>query len=137
KQWKRRSCYMQHGNFYNMKQGFVTLMVAILRGLLFKLVHIPVPWLLGPMVTMVIVTNTLKRQFVCHVSIRNIGMMVIGYVIGLSMTASALQDMVKQLPSMILMTLLLLLLSAGIAYVISKSRAKIIIPRCLRVCLGD
>lgn len=111
---------MQHGTFYNMKQGFVTLMVAILGGLLFKLVHIPVPWLLGPMVTMVIVTNTLKRQFVWHVSIRNIGMMVIGYVIGLSMTASALQDMVKQLPSMILMTLLLLLLSAGIAYVISK-----------------
>lgn len=111
---------MQHRAFYNMKQGSITLMIAILGGLLFKLVHIPVPWLLGPMVTMVIVTNTMKRQFVWHVSIRNIGMMMIGYVIGLSMTASALKDMVKQLPSMVLMTLLLLLLSAGIAYVISK-----------------
>src|SRR5699024_1941951 len=63
---------------------------------------------------------TRRSSDLWHVSIRNIGMMVIGYVIGLSMTASDLQDMVKQLPSMILMTLLLLLLSAGIAYVISK-----------------
>src|SRR5699024_9888357 len=72
------------------------------------------------MVTMVIVVNTMNRHFAWHVSIRNIGMMVIGYVIGLSMTATALQSIVRQLPAMVLMTLLLILLSAGIAFVISK-----------------
>lgn len=111
---------MQHHAFYNMKQGSITLMTAILGGLLFMLLHIPVPWLLGPMVTMVIVTNVMKRTFVWHVSIRNIGMMIIGYVIGLSMTTEALHDMVRQLPSMVLMTLLLLLFSAGVAFIISK-----------------
>src|SRR5699024_12135654 len=111
---------MRHHAFHNMKQGSITLMTAVFGGLLFMLLHIPVPWLLGPMVTMVLATNVMKRQFTWHVSIRNIGMMMIGYMIGLSMTASALQDMALQLPSMFLMTMLLLLLSAGIALIVSK-----------------
>lgn len=111
---------MQHHAINNMKQGFITLFMAIAGGLLFMLLHIPVPWLLGPMVTMVLAANLLKREFVWHVQIRNVGMMLIGYVIGLSMTASALRDIGAQLPSMLVMTVLLLLMSAGIAFIISK-----------------
>src|SRR5699024_6804793 len=111
---------MQQGAFHNMKQGAITLITAVLGGLLFMLLHIPVPWLLGPMVTMVLATNIMNRQFIWHASIRNIGMMLIGYMIGLSMTASALHDIAMQLPLMFFMTFLLLILSAGIAFIVSK-----------------
>lgn len=111
---------MEQGILYNTKQIIITLFTTGVVGTLFMLFHIPVPWLLGPMVAMVIGTNVIKRRFVWHWKIRNLGMMIIGYTIGLSMTLSALNEMACQLPSMLLMTILLLLLCAGIAYVISK-----------------
>lgn len=111
---------MKHDVLYNMKQITITLLTTVVGGLVFMLLHIPVPWLLGPMVAMVIGTNVIKRRFVWHWKIRNLGMMIIGYTIGLSMTMSALHDMGRQLPSMLLMTILLLVLCAGIAYIISK-----------------
>lgn len=104
----------------NTKEMIITLVTVAIGGLLFMLLHIPVPWLLGPMVAMVIGTNVVKRHFVWHWKIRNLGMMIIGYTIGLSMTSDALHEMARQLPSMLVMTVLLIVLCAGIAYVISK-----------------
>lgn len=98
----------------------ITLIIAVLGSILFKLLHIPVPWLLGPMVVMTIGINVLKFEFVWPSSIRNAGMIVVGYTIGLSMTSSALREMALQLPLMLLMTLLLMLLCAGIAYAVSR-----------------
>lgn len=98
----------------------ITLIAAVLGGLLFKLFHIPVPWLLGPMVVMAVGTNVLQFEFVWPREIRNGGMIIVGYTIGLSMTAAALHEMAFQLPFMLLMTLLLMLLCAGIAYIVSK-----------------
>src|SRR5690625_429871 len=115
------------GSFYTMKQGalytkqiIITLITAGVGGALFMLLHIPVPWLLGPMIAMVIGTNVINYQFAWHWKIRNLGMVIIGYTIGLSMTTTALHEMARQLPSMLFMTVLLLLLCGGIAYVISK-----------------
>lgn len=111
---------MKQQTFNTAKQISLTLITAIIGGLLFTLVHIPVPWLLGPMIAVLVGTNILKRHYVWPSSIRNSGMMIVGYTIGLSMTSTALQNMALQLPSMLLMTLLLLLLCSGIAYVVSK-----------------
>ncbi|MFZ3577809.1 AbrB family transcriptional regulator [Virgibacillus sp. DJP39] len=103
-----------------LKQVSITFITAIIGGILFKLMHIPVPWLLGPMIAVVVGTNVLKLHYVWPRSVRNAGMMIVGYTIGLSMTATALQDMALQLPSMFSMTLLLLLLCSGIAFVVSR-----------------
>ncbi len=111
---------MGQSGLNRMGQIIMTLIAAILGGAIFTLLHIPVPWLLGPMIFMVIGTNIMKRKFVWHSSIRNAGMMIVGYTIGLSMTISALQEMALQLPSMLVMTLLLLLFCAGVAYIVSK-----------------
>src|SRR5699024_11580022 len=86
----------------------------------FKLLHIPVPWLLGPMIVMAIGTNAMKLHFVWSRSLRKTGLILVGYTIGLSMTAAALHKMALQLPIMLSMTVLLMLLCAGIAYVVSK-----------------
>ncbi|MBM7600972.1 membrane AbrB-like protein [Virgibacillus halotolerans] len=111
---------MEQGAFSKTKQIIIRLISAVIGGALFMLLHIPVPWLLGPMVCMAIGTNIMKRDFVWPRAIRNSGMMIIGYTIGLSMTSSALHEMALQLPSMLLMTLLLLLFCAGVAYIVSK-----------------
>ncbi|MBS4201772.1 AbrB family transcriptional regulator [Bacillus sp. FJAT-49732] len=107
--------------YFNMaKQILITLITAIIGGVLFSFFHIPVPWLLGPMIAALIGTTVMKRQFIWPSSIRNSGMIIVGYTIGLSMTTSALHAMVLQLPYMLLMTVLLLLFCAGIAFVVSK-----------------
>ncbi|HLR09394.1 MAG TPA: AbrB family transcriptional regulator [Bacillota bacterium] len=98
----------------------ITLIVAIIGGMFFKLLHIPVPWLLGPMIIMVLGKNVLKWHLTWHDSLRDTGMVIVGYTIGLSMTTAALREMANQLPSMLLLTLLLMLWCAGIAYVVSR-----------------
>lgn len=111
---------MEQSTLNTAKQIITTLITAAIGGALFALIHIPVPWLLGPMIAVLIGTNVGKHRYVWPTSIRNAGMMIVGYTIGLSMTAAALQNMALQLPSMLLMTVLLLLLCSGIAYVVSK-----------------
>lgn len=91
---------MEQGESRKMKQIILTFITAIIGGIIFKLIHIPVPWLLGPMIAVLVGTNVLKLHFVWPRSVQNAGMMIVGYTIGLSMTATALQDMTLQLPSM-------------------------------------
>ena len=97
-----------------------TFIAAIIGGSLFQFLHIPVPWLLGPMIVMAIGKNVFKWGFAWPNYLRNTGMILVGYTIGLTMTSDALHEMTGQLPSMFLMTLLLMLLSLGIALIISK-----------------
>jgi len=96
------------------------LLIALAGAGLFKLFGLPVPWLLGPMTAALIGSNLLKGHYAWPAQIRNGGMIVVGYTIGLAMTGEALRRMGSQVPYMILMTLLLLLLCAGIAYVIGR-----------------
>ncbi|MBS4219933.1 AbrB family transcriptional regulator [Bacillus sp. FJAT-49711] len=103
-----------------IKQIFITFITAIMGGVIFSFLHIPVPWLLGPMIAVLIVANMAKHTFVWPRSIRNSGMIIVGYTIGLSMTTPALHEMVLQLPYMFMMTVFLLLFCAGIAFVASK-----------------
>lgn len=108
----------------SMKQWLATIIVASIGGMIFSLLHIPVPWLLGPMVAIVISTNVFKyEQFRWHHTLRNIGLVMIGYTIGLSMTAEALYQLSKNIPYMFTFSVILLLLCAGIAYVVTKLSA--------------
>lgn len=96
------------------------LATAIIGGLLFKWLHIPVPWLLGPMIAALIGSKFVKGAYEWPSALRSGSMITVGYTIGLSMTAAALQEIGRQLPYMLLMTGLLLLYCAGIAYIVSK-----------------
>lgn len=96
------------------------LLISLVGAGLFNLLDLPVPWLLGPMTASLIASNLLKRRYAWPSKIRNGGMIIVGYTIGLAMTGDALRDMVTQVPYMILMTFLLLLLCVGIAYMIGR-----------------
>ncbi|SFJ12443.1 hypothetical protein SAMN02799624_03364 [Paenibacillus sp. UNC496MF] len=97
-----------------------TIVLAVAGGLLFKLLHIPIPWLLGPMIAMLIANNAIENRFYWPQQLRNTALIIVGYTIGLSLTAAALKEIAHQLPYMLMMAVLLLAYCAGIAYVVSK-----------------
>ncbi|WP_046213727.1 AbrB family transcriptional regulator [Paenibacillus wulumuqiensis] len=98
-----------------------TLLLALLGGLLFTWLHLPVPWLLGPMILVFIGSRIFRRlQLDWPAAIRDAGTIIVGYSLGLSLTFSTLSRIGQQLPSMIVMTVLLLLFSAATAYLISR-----------------
>ncbi|MGF7013515.1 AbrB family transcriptional regulator [Ornithinibacillus bavariensis] len=104
----------------DLKKIMITALAALVGGALFSLLHIPVPWLLGPMLVMVICKNVMKWNLTWPSELRDSGMIIVGYTIGLSMTSAALKEMAEQLPSMLLLTILLMLWCSGIAFLVSK-----------------
>lgn len=97
-----------------------SLITAVIGGILFEWLHIPVPWLLGPMIAALIGSSVWKEGYHWPVSVRNASMITVGYTMGLAMTGEALREIGSQLPYMVIMTALLLLYCTCIAYVVSK-----------------
>ncbi|MFE4714284.1 AbrB family transcriptional regulator [Paenibacillus sp. NPDC056722] len=99
----------------------MTCAIAVLGGFVFQLIHMPIPWLLGSMVFLVIGSRLFRGiSFYWPGQVRDTGMIIIGYTLGLSFTLSTLTQIGLQLPTMILFTALLLLCAGAIAFLISK-----------------
>lgn len=101
-------------------RGLVALITALAGGALMHLLNWPLPWLLGPMIGVLIGSSIWKGKYHWPAPMRNAGMIAVGYTIGLSLTGAALREMGAQLPTMLLMTALLLLLCAALAAVVAK-----------------
>ncbi|WP_274650830.1 AbrB family transcriptional regulator [Paenibacillus humicola] len=97
-----------------------SLAAGIAGALVFQLIHLPIPWLLGSMIS-VLICSRLFKQIRPHwpAQIRNAGMIIIGYTIGLSFTTETLLQIGRQLPLMVLLTLLLMVCTVGIAAIVS------------------
>jgi membrane AbrB-like protein len=98
----------------------ITLLTAFIGAIMFTTLHTPIPWLLGPMAAVLLGSRFGKVQFYWPSTIRDIGLIIVGYSIGLSFTKEALMQIIAKLPSMLLMTVLLVCFCAGIAFVVSK-----------------
>lgn len=108
-------------NFESKQIRFsITALIALVGAICFSLIHTPIPWLLGPMAAVLIGSRFGKIKYYWPGSIRDIGLIFVGYSIGLSFTKNALIQIVKNLPSMFLMTVLLVLFCSGIAFFVSK-----------------
>lgn len=68
----------------------ITLLTALAGGELFMLLNLPIPWLLGPMLATLIGANLAKQYYQWPGQVRNTGMIIVGYTIGLSLTGSAM-----------------------------------------------
>src|SRR5699024_12540476 len=66
---EKRHCILYQ--YLSNKYGrfIITLIVAIIGGMFFKLLHIPVPWLLGLMIFMILGKNVLKCNLTWHNSL--------------------------------------------------------------------
>lgn len=103
-----------------MARFLLTCIVALAGAILFAFLHMPIPWLLGPMTAVLIGSKLGKLPLAWPGFIRDAGILLVGYSMGLSLTGTALVEIVRQLPSMLMMTVTLILFCTIIAYLISK-----------------
>ncbi|TVY07621.1 AbrB family transcriptional regulator [Paenibacillus cremeus] len=99
---------------------FETVAVTLLGGWLFSLVHIPLSWMLGPLTAVLLWQGFTKRSLAWPISYRNGGLVLLGYSMGLAFTADSAMQIVTQLPSMLLATVLTVSFSIASAFVISR-----------------
>jgi len=90
---------------------FETLVVALIGGLLFSIIKVPLPWMLGPLTTVAVWKTVVRRVVYWPVAIRNAGLIVLGCMIGISFTRDAAVQILHQLPSMFLATIAIILFS--------------------------
>jgi uncharacterized protein len=93
---------------------------ALIGGGIFTIIRTPVPWLLGPIAAVMLTSKFIKKELYWPTSIRNTGMLIIGYSFGLSLTKEALIEISAKLPAMLILTVALIALCASIAYFISR-----------------
>ncbi|MFD0693048.1 AbrB family transcriptional regulator [Paenibacillus sp. GCM10027628] len=97
-----------------------TCVISIAGGVLFTWIHMPIPWLLGPMIAVLIASKWGGMPLAWPGPIRDTGILIVGYSIGLSLTKNAFVEIFHQLPSMLLMTVTLIALCAIVAFLMSK-----------------
>jgi len=96
------------------------LAAAFCGGLLFSLCHLPLAWLLGPMIGTILYTKLTRQSIHIPLLFRNLGFISIGYTIGLTFSKEALLEMITHLPSMLAMTLLMIIFSLILAWLTAK-----------------
>jgi len=102
------------------KQLFLTLCIGLLGALIFQLLHIPMPWLLGAIAAVLCVQLFTKMHLQWHKYFRNIGLIVAGYSIGFAFTKEALQDIQQFLSSIIVLNLIFIVLFFAISFLVAK-----------------
>lgn len=81
-----------------VKQYIAVFVCGCFGGWLFYLVHIPIPWTLGPLVATGIIQIALKKKVVWPGKIRNAAMVVLGLVMGSPFTPETGQNILAKLP---------------------------------------
>ncbi|USK92574.1 AbrB family transcriptional regulator [Rossellomorea marisflavi] len=98
-----------------------SLIVGFLGGGLFTLLHIPLSWMLGAMVSMFIVKKWGRFDLKWPPLLRNLALVIVGYSIGHSFSKRTVVEIFTQLPTMLLMTIFIIVFSMGLAFIITKT----------------
>ena len=113
---ERRSTTVKGHFFSKIWTILTTGLAAIPGGFLFSLLHIPLPWMLGPL-TITLIHHALRgRGTRWPVGLRNAGMIVIGYSMGRTVTVETMQLILINLPGMAAVTLLIVSFSLAMGY---------------------
>ncbi|KMY33108.1 hypothetical protein ACZ11_13670 [Lysinibacillus xylanilyticus] len=116
------------------KHMFITLCIGLTGAILFNVLHIPMPWLLGAITAVLIIQLSTKVQLKWHKYFRNLGLIVAGYSIGFAFTPEAVQDIKQFLGSMIVLNVLFIVLFFGVSYLVAK-RADLDFATALTCCV--
>ncbi|WP_169818026.1 AbrB family transcriptional regulator [Caryophanon latum] len=79
----------------------LTGILALIGALLFDWLHMPMPWLLGPLFTTMVLRLATPLPIAWHKELRNLGLVLAGYSIGVSFTTDAFAAARGFLPLMI------------------------------------
>ncbi|MEN6414570.1 MAG: AbrB family transcriptional regulator [Veillonellales bacterium] len=100
--------------FYTLLE---TILVAVAGGFAFCLLNTPIPWTLGPLVTVVLWMSLMKRPIYWPVLYRNTGLIVLGCMMGASFTMETCLSIGRQLPSMLFATIATILFTMVTGYI--------------------
>ena len=104
----------------DIKTILKTAVIGIIGVFFFKLIHAPVPYLLGPMLAVLVTNRVFHLQMQWPKPLQNGGLIVIGYSLGISFNQEILKAMFQDIPLMFLLTTILFLFSCVFAFLISK-----------------
>lgn len=97
-------------------QILVTFLIAAAGGLLFHFLRVPLPWMLGPLTVMMIFQAVSGGRARWPIQFRNLGLIVIGYSLGRTVTLETAGEILANLPLMFGVTLLSVIFCLGIGY---------------------
>lgn len=104
----------------NLLQLLETLLCGILGGAVFEALHLPLSWMLGPLTAVLVWKLISKRDLYWLKSFKNGGQMLLGYSMGLSFTIASARQIGHQLPSMAIVTVLMVAFGLAIAFLVAK-----------------
>ncbi|SDG74269.1 hypothetical protein SAMN04487975_101356 [Planococcus glaciei] len=103
-----------------MKAMLRVLVLSLIGGYLFSLLHIPIPWMLGPIVVVMLAQFVYKGPLKWSGQLRDLGVVMVGTVIGVQFNTSLFGMMGSILFYMLTLNVILIGGSIAIAYLTSK-----------------
>ena len=98
-----------------------TLIVSLVGAFLFHYAHIPLPFVLGPMTAVTAWRLLTKRNLAWPSSLRNTGLLLLGYMLGSSFTLDTIGQFSEHLVLMIFATLLTIGFSLLQGYLVARA----------------
>lgn len=107
-----------------MQNAWSVIKVFIVAGVgatLFDLLGLPIPWLLGPIFTVLISQFFLKSELAWPTTLRNTGLVIVGVAIGQAFDLSLFKGMGKPLIFMVVLNFIFLLFAIFLAWLTIKT----------------
>lgn len=79
-------------------QHCLTFLYGVIGGYVFSIIHIPLPWTLGPLTSMMMLQSRFKRPIMWPSQARDIAFIFLSYVMGSSFTPETGINIVRQFP---------------------------------------
>lgn len=98
----------------------IVFVIALLGALLFSALALPIPWLIGPIFSVLIAQFFIKAPLKWPALLRNIGLIIVGVAIGQQFDLSLFVNFRSLLFFMVIVNVLLFAFCLGIAWVISR-----------------
>ncbi|MDU2064423.1 MAG: AbrB family transcriptional regulator [Sporomusaceae bacterium] len=84
-----------------MKKPLLLFLIGSLGGILFYSLHLPLPWTLGPLLTVLVWKLWRKEKLLWPKKLRDGGMIILGYALGSPFTIEVGHKILGQLPGMV------------------------------------
>lgn len=104
----------------HLKSISLVALISILGALLFEWVGMPVPWMLGPLFAVLISQFFIKYELYWPMSLRNLGLLIIGVSIGHSFQFDLFKGMSWLLLLMLIINIVLVIISVLMAFGVKK-----------------
>ena len=101
-------------------QYCLTFLYGVIGGYLFSLIHIPLPWTLGPLTAMMFLQNRLKKSMPWPSKARDVAFFFLSYVMGSSFTPETGKNIVHLLPLLLTVAVISVLVCVLCGYFSNK-----------------